>query len=80
VNCRDVIRDLSGYLDGELNKEVIGDLERHVSRCTDCRLVVDTVRKTIEIYCNAEAIPLPDDVRARLHQALEKRLSRRPAV
>ena len=80
MNCKDVIRDLSGYLDGDLCREVIADLERHVTRCTDCRLVVDTVRKTIEIYCNAEPIPLPDDVRKRLHQALEKRLSRRPVV
>jgi hypothetical protein len=37
------------------------------------------VRKTIDIYCQAEPIPLPEDVRARLHEALAKRLGRRPS-
>jgi hypothetical protein len=37
-------------------------------------VIVDTTRKTIEIYCNAEPVPLPDDVRQRLHNALRERL------
>ena len=48
------------------------------SRCTDCRLVVDTTRKTIQIFCNSEPVPLPEDVRGRLHTALLER-SRRNA-
>jgi anti-sigma factor (TIGR02949 family) len=79
VNCREVIRELSSYLDGELGTEAIADLERHVKRCEDCRLVVDTVRKTVDIYCKAEPLPLPEDVRDRLHDALVKRLGHRPA-
>jgi predicted anti-sigma-YlaC factor YlaD len=74
VNCREVIRELSSYLDGDLGREAIADLELHVGRCEDCRVVVDTVRKTVDIYCKAEPLPLPDDVRTRLHTALVKRL------
>jgi hypothetical protein len=80
VKCREVIRELSNYLDADLGKETVADLERHVSHCEDCRLVVDTCRKTVEIYCNAEPGPLPSDVRARLHEALGKRLLRRPQL
>ena len=74
MNCREVIRELSGYLDGDLGWEAVTDLERHVSNCEDCRMVVDTVRKTVDIYCKAEPIALPQDVRDRLHEALVKRL------
>jgi predicted anti-sigma-YlaC factor YlaD len=79
VKCRDVILEFSSYLDGDLGREVIADLELHLSRCEDCRVVVDTVRKTVEIYCKAEPVPLPEDIRTRLHDALVKRCGRKPA-
>jgi len=80
VNCRGLIREISAYLDGELTPELLGDIERHLERCKDCRLIVDTTRKTIEIYYNAQPLALPNDVRERLHQALTKRLGRRPSA
>ena len=73
MNCKKVILELSSYLDGALDVSVRADLEQHLSRCEDCRLVVDTTRKTIQIFCNAEPVPLSDEVRARLHEALLER-------
>ncbi len=74
MKCKDVIRELSDYLDGDLAREVVAEVERHMQHCEDCRLVVDTTRKTISLYCNQQPAPLPDEVHDRLHQALEKRL------
>jgi len=78
VNCKKVIIELTSYLDGALDAGVRLDLEEHLGRCTDCRLVVDTTRKTIQIFCNSEPVPLPEDVRSRLHTALLDRLRRSP--
>ena len=77
MNCRGLIQEISAYLDGELAPELLADIEIHLERCKDCRLIVDTTRKTIEIYYSAQPLPLPTDVRERLHQALVKRLNRR---
>ncbi len=74
MNCRKVIRELSEYLDGALDASARADLERHLAHCDDCRLVVDTTKKTVQIFCNSEPVPLPAEVRERLHAALEKRL------
>jgi predicted anti-sigma-YlaC factor YlaD len=79
VNCRGVIRELSEYLNGDLDRATLSDLELHLTRCEDCRLVVDTTRKTIEIFCKAEPVPLPDDVRSRLHKALFQRINGKPS-
>ena len=73
MNCKTVILELTSYLDGALDSTMRIELEQHLSRCTDCRLVVDTTRKTIQIFCNSEPVPLPEDVRARLHTALLER-------
>jgi predicted anti-sigma-YlaC factor YlaD len=76
VNCRNVIKELSNYLDEALDATLKASIEQHLLNCEDCRLVVDTTKKTIQIYCNSEPLPLPEDTRIRLRQALEKRLHR----
>ena len=77
MNCKKVILELSSYLDGILDSSMRTDLEQHLSGCTDCRIVVDTCRKTIQIFCNSEPVPLPEDVRGRLHSALLERFRRK---
>ena len=74
MNCKGVVRELSEYLDGNLDPTLAEELNRHLEHCDDCRVVVDTTRKTIEIYCNTEPLPLPADVRQRLHRALAEKL------
>ncbi len=79
MKCKDIIKELSSYLNGETDHTLMAEVERHLANCEDCRLVVDTTRKTIHLYCNSQPAPLPDDVRGRLHKALENRLRRRPS-
>lgn len=74
MNCRSVVRELSSYLDGELDLNLQQSIEVHMEHCEDCHLLVDTTKKTIQIFCNSEPLPLSDDVRSRLHDALVKRL------
>ena len=76
MNCRNLIRELSEYLDGNLETSVARELERHLERCEDCRLVVNTTRKTIEIFCKSDPLPLPPDVQDGLRRALSIRLAR----
>jgi anti-sigma factor RsiW len=74
LNCQDAIRELSNYIDGELDGALRQELESHLNDCADCRLVVDQTKKTIEIFCDSEPVELPGDVRARLHEALRQKL------
>ncbi|MCL6480999.1 MAG: zf-HC2 domain-containing protein [Firmicutes bacterium] len=76
MDCRTVIRELSEYLDGELDRTLLAEVERHLAHCQDCRVVVNTTKKTIEFYCNSAPLPLPEEVRQRLHAALRTRLQR----
>jgi predicted anti-sigma-YlaC factor YlaD len=74
ANCKSVLTELCDFLDGQLDKSTVEEIRVHLGHCHDCRLLVDTTRKTIEIFCNAEPLPLPQGVRDRLHTALEQRL------
>ena len=75
--CKEVIRKLSDYLDGELEPDLAAQLTRHLEHCEDCRLVIDTTRKTVEIFCKTEPAPLPEDVLHRLNRLLSAKLGQR---
>jgi anti-sigma factor RsiW len=73
LNCKGVIRELSNYIDGDLDPALKQELELHLEHCEDCTMVVDQTRKTIRIFSGAELVALPEDVRSRLHRVLRER-------
>jgi len=70
LNCKGVIRELSNYIDGELDPIVQQHLERHLSHCEDCTMIVDQTKKSIEILCDSKPVSLAADVRSRFHTVL----------
>ena len=77
MNCKGVIRELSNYIDGELEPAIKAELERHLQHCEDCTMILDQTKKSIEILCDSEPIPLPPDLHARLHSALRDRMGKK---
>lgn len=74
MNCKGIVAELEHYFDEELEPSLRAEIEQHLGKCKKCRLIVDTTRKTVQIFCNSEPAPLPDDTRRRLHDALLKKL------
>lgn len=71
-HCQDMLGNLSEYIDGELAAELCAHIERHLETCPDCRIVVNTLRKTIDLYhTESEMDDLPGDVRRRLYTRLD---------
>lgn len=70
MNCRDVLSQISDYLDAEAARELCGDLEAHFAECTQCRVYIDTVKKTISLYRSERPLDCPEQVRLRLHAVL----------
>jgi anti-sigma factor RsiW len=69
--CRDLLSDLSAYIDGELEEALCVEIEQHMAECENCRMVVDTLRKTVLLYHSLPAEPIPGDVEARLFRRLQ---------
>jgi hypothetical protein len=76
VNCKTIVIELENYLDQDLDLELRASIELHLAGCKKCKLIVDTTKKTIQIFCNSEPAALPEDTRNRLHEALVKHLGR----
>jgi anti-sigma factor RsiW len=71
VLCEDILGTLSAYLDGELDEKLCAEIERHMSECGDCRIMVDTVRKTILLYRAYGHEDVPTDAKERLYAVLK---------
>jgi len=77
LTCKDFLRELSDYLDENLEAEIRSKIEAHIAECPNCWVIADTTRKTIKIYKGMEPHPLPGDVESRLMQALERKMAAR---
>lgn len=70
--CRDFFEQLSDYIDGELAASLCVELEQHLADCPNCRIVVDTTRKTVSLYLHTAPAELPEGVSERLWLAIEQ--------
>jgi predicted anti-sigma-YlaC factor YlaD len=68
--CRALLGSLSDYIDGTAGDELCRELERHLAECEDCRIVVDTLKKTVYLYHANTETNLPVGVRERLFKRL----------
>ena len=70
-NCQHLLGQLSDYLDGTASAQVCQEIEQHLANCDDCRVVIDTLGKTVELYKNLPQPELPESARQRLYKSLD---------
>ena len=71
-NCKHLLGLLSEYIDGALGDEICAEIEKHLAVCENCRVVIDTLKKTVYLYhVTSEDPQVPDGVRNRLMQRLD---------
>jgi predicted anti-sigma-YlaC factor YlaD len=69
--CQALLSSLSDYLDGDLEQALCDRIEAHLSECQDCRLMVDTTRKTLVLYRSLNRVEIPAEALDRLWRTLE---------
>ena len=71
-NCHYLLSSLSEYVDGDLSEALCQEIERHMSDCEDCQIVINTLQKTVNLYHKTSAHPdIPSEVRNRLFKRLD---------
>ncbi len=68
--CEDLLGALSDYLDGVASAALCAEIRQHMAGCERCRIVVDTLRKTVTLYHNLPQPALPERARERLYKTL----------
>jgi anti-sigma factor RsiW len=74
--CKEVLTNISAYLDGELDTTACDAIERHCRECPDCATLVNGLRQTVGLCRQAGRTPLPDAVRQRALESVRQLLER----
>jgi len=77
--CRKYLDSLSDYVDGELGEALCRELEAHMAECENCRVVVNTLSKTVLLYRQLPAPEMPNAVKERLFKVLNLNDLQHPA-
>jgi predicted anti-sigma-YlaC factor YlaD len=76
VTCTEFLAILDDVIDESIAAQTRAEIENHLKGCGHCEVVLNTVRKTIEIYQCHELYELPTDVSSRLHAAIKSRCTK----
>jgi anti-sigma factor RsiW len=79
LTCKQFLQELNDYLDDTVDQEIRLQLEAHVTKCPNCFVIVDTTKKTLQVYKGMEPQVIPTDIETRLMKALEKKMAAKKA-
>jgi len=80
LTCKQFLGELNDFLDESVSEEMKAEWQRHVSACPNCFVIVDTTKKTLQVFKGSEVKEIPPDVEARLMRALERRMEAKMAA
>ncbi len=73
MNCTDFLAKLTDYFDGQIDPALLAEVKEHIGSCHHCEVVVDTTRKTIDVYRGNQVYELPEELAARMRAAVMQR-------
>jgi predicted anti-sigma-YlaC factor YlaD len=77
ISCEHVLREVSNYLDGEVDPALRAAVEEHVRGCKRCAAVLDGTRNVVQLIADERVLELPLGYEQRLRQKLA---AERPAA
>ena len=76
TTCRAILSGISAYLDGDLDRAECDAIERHCHECPQCAELVQGLRETVGLCRQAALTPLPEAVRKRARDGVQRLLDR----
>ena len=75
LSCREVWREISNYIDSDLDPRLRKMIETHVAQCRHCTALLDSTRNIIVLIADQRTFALPAGFSKRLHERLEREIA-----
>jgi Putative zinc-finger len=72
VSCEEVWREISDYLEGEVEPTLRAAIEEHLRGCKHCTAVLEGTRNVIQLYGDERMVEVPLGFSRRLQRRLEE--------
>ena len=70
IECRQVWKELTNYMEGDLMPEMRDRITRHLRECRHCTAIYDGTRNVVHLLGNERSIELPKGFSGRLFDRL----------
>ena len=80
LNCEQIWREVSNYIDGEVDAGLRSSMEEHFRTCKRCASVLAGTRNIVQLYGDERMLEVPVGFSHRLEKRLENRLTQNAAV
>jgi anti-sigma factor RsiW len=74
IDCRHVFREISNYIEGEVDPGLRARMEAHFKECAHCTAILDGTRNVLRLVGDGEVFELPAGFSERLYRKLEQHL------
>jgi anti-sigma factor RsiW len=74
INCKDVWREISNYIDDDVPADLRAELEDHLANCRHCAALVDSTRNILVLIADERVFSLPAGFSARLQERLRREI------
>ena len=72
VNCETVCREISNYIEGDVDRALLGAMDEHFHTCKRCTSVLEGTRNVIRLYGDERMIEVPAGFGLRLERRLRR--------
>ena len=76
LKCKDIWREVSDYLDDDLDPRLRDLIEAHLENCRHCSTLVDSTRNVLILIADERTFTLPVGFSERLSQRLSMEVDR----
>ncbi len=75
LNCKDLVKNIMGYIDRELDQVTLFTLEKHLEICPECKSFVDTYKRMLNMSGNLKNQKfVTPEIRERLKNILKTKI------
>ena len=74
-DCRDVLKEITSYIEGDLTPEMRERLDLHVRECPQCRAAYDGSQNVVRLLGGDHVLELPAGFSQRLYDRLHAELA-----
>jgi hypothetical protein len=73
ISCLEVWREISNFIDGEVDAELRARMQAHFKVCAHCTAVLDGTRNVVKLVGDGVEYELPDGFSQRLYSKIKDR-------
>lgn len=73
ISCLEVWREISNYIDGEIDAELRVRMEAHFKVCAHCKAIYDGTRNVVKLVGDGVEYEMPEGFSQRLHDKIRNK-------